>query len=185
MFTLIRHNRLKAPYDDYSKLSLDDLEKLASCEMDPSIQEFVMEDTKGFDPSMVLDADVLLCSESTRSRETLELLLKLLEIDKEIMIEPLINEISFSPKKLIGDSDKPLERIRSEFVSGLYDEKSGSEQSNDIKKRIESLKHKYKGKKVFGVSHGFFMGFWSSIYGESIEPESLQRVDYLEVVKLN
>lgn len=183
MFTFIRHNRLKSPYDDYSKLSLDELEKLASGEVDPSTQEFVLEDIKDFDPSIVLDADVLLCSESSRSRETLELILKLLGIDKEIVVEPLINEISFSPKKLVVHENEPLKSIRENFVSSLYDQNSGSEQVDDIKNRVENLNNKYEGKTVFGVCHGFFLGVWREMNMNSVSFDTLDRVDYLETLR--
>lgn len=182
MFTFIRHNRLKLPYDDYSKLSLDELERLASCEVDPSIQEFTLQDIEGIKRSIVLDADILICSESIRSRETLEFLLDLFGINKEIVVESLINEIAFSPKRLVDGDNEPLKLIRENFVRSLNNEYSGSEQVDDIKNRIEDLKKKYKGRKVFGVSHGFFLGFWKKLDKKNEDSHALDRIEYLEMV---
>ncbi len=173
---------MKPPYDDYSKLTLDELEKLASGLVDPSVQVFDLEGIKGFDPSDVLNADILLCSESNRSRETLDLILGLLDLDKDVVVEPLINEIGFSPKRLVENGENPLRAIRENFVRSLNIEDSGSEQNEDIKKRIKTFNDRYKGKKVFGVSHGFFLGFWKKLDMKSENPNTLDRIDYLEML---
>jgi broad specificity phosphatase PhoE len=159
----LRHNRLSKPYQDYSKLSLDTLELLATQQIDPSIEEIEWEKYSTHNISFLsyLDkAESIICSESIRTQQTATIMLEKLNKKTKITIDKRLNEIWFSPKKILANVSEEkniLEYIRQNIYLLMQSNPEKVEGIDLFTLRINSLIEEYSGRKVVFFSHGFLI----------------------------
>lgn len=156
---LIRHQKLLPPYDDYSKLDLETIDALATYKIDPQIQKIekskIIKYKKFFDAS-----EKIFSSNSKRCIETTRKILKILNLEKEIIIDNRLREIYFSPKLMIKNLNKknPLELIRERLYFNSYYNHCSTESLKKINKRIEDFLEDIKNYNlVIGIIHEFLM----------------------------
>ena len=157
--TLLRHNRLKPPFDNYDKLTLEQLDDLASGGVDPEIQGISSLD--GFDPHIteqLKNADIILHAESKRATQTAKQLANLLGGADKLRSDARLNEIYFVPSRLVSKDDPHyLKTLRTKIYEEIAGGGPGAELSSQLEKRMSSLRKDYGGKKVVMVTHGFLI----------------------------
>jgi broad specificity phosphatase PhoE len=161
----VRHADLKYPYNSYDRLSLQELDLLATEEIQPHINaKLAMFKIKKHmaDGFLVQDeVDAIYYSSAPRAKETAALLADALNIKETKELEYL-HEIAFSPKKLISNSmfeSKGMDAIR-EAVYKAIEQNTADETTPAMVARInqiQSLIADNNGRTIVIVTHGFFM----------------------------
>jgi broad specificity phosphatase PhoE len=163
----IRHSQLEKPYEDYSKLNFEELNKLATCEISPSINsksDKLIQNSELLDPSKI---DVIFHSNSKRGLETARLIKKLYSLKDIDLIElNQLKEVDFNIKDLVTLEEYKqtgLGSIRPRLFSAIIKSQNENiENYQSISRRIEFI-YKYLQKtekeNILFVTHGFFMRF--------------------------
>lgn len=161
----VRHADLKYPYNNYDRLSLQQLDLLATEKNQPAINSKL---AKSKIKKHIADGflnrdgvDAIYYSSTPRAIETAALLADELNV-KEIKELECLHEIAFSPKKLISDStfeSKGMDAVR-EAVYKAVEQNTADEATPAIVARIhqiQSLIADNSGRTIIIVTHGFFM----------------------------
>lgn len=159
--TFLRHGPLLPPYDDYNKLSLDQLNDLALQNINPSVNEEAAR--KRIASSVLLKEafDVIYVSPSARTMETAKIINQYTEI-KNIEILDELKEILFTPKDLVDKKKyqrSGLQAVREGLFEAL-ENGSNTENLQDIIARISRLENKIVSttqSSVLIITHGFLL----------------------------
>ena len=161
----IRHADLKYPYNNYDRLSLKQLDLLATEKTQPQINSRLAKSkikkhiAEDFLPINRVDA--IYYSTAPRSKETAAILADMLNVNKTKELDYL-QEIAFSPKKLVPSSafeHNGMNAVR-EAVYKAVEQGATNETTADLVARIEQIKklvNKHRGQTIVVVTHGFFM----------------------------
>jgi broad specificity phosphatase PhoE len=161
---LLRHGQPDKPYDDYGRLTLEELDELSLQHVDPPINT-----AAALQQIAKLKADILsgvtptiiYHSPSLRAKESAELLAKSLGTDQLVPMT-FLHEILFSPKQLITQneySQSGMNAIRTAVFHGVT-HGGLPESPGEIVSRVdevEKLIRKHTSDTVIIVTHGFFM----------------------------
>ncbi len=162
---MIRHNSLVEPFNDYGKLSVEDLDRLSTCEVSPNIANI------NEVPSCYGDNDIrdikncerFICSKIKRTKESCLAIQKLLQIDKEIIEDEDLNEIYFIASRLIiNNTNEPLVEVRNNFYKDLFLNNGALEDIRGLLERCDRVIDKYSDKNVICFSHGFLIRFMNA-----------------------
>ena len=190
---LVRHNRLKSPYDDYTKLNLQQSDDLAVDRVSPDVQPLDSGLIIERFSSLTKSVDHVYSSDSKRAQQTCSAVLTICSKNIEVKTEPLLKEIYFSPIALLGHDHKqnPLQSIRGHLYSAIKQRKNGVESYELLKKRVEQVVEQYLNKNVLCFSHGFLIRLLISYqknnfnFDDALDNvKDVAPVDYLELVKL-
>jgi broad specificity phosphatase PhoE len=189
---IIRHNTLKPPYDDYTKLSLQQMDQLATHQVSPPIQDIpstlIMD---RFAPLFTTGRSVW-CSDSLRTSQTYLAISQVLNNQNSHRIEPNLNEITFSPLALMDDpSQNPLQAIRNHLYDWIAQRRAGIEDYDLLQKRMDHVLDHYQNTDAICFSHGFFIRLLIAYVqsnrnmDKALEyAQGLQPIDYLQIVTL-
>jgi len=179
---LIRHNKLKPPFDNYEELSLSEPDALAEGRVNPNIQDITSLDAAA--PQIIealRNAKRVVCSESIRTQQTAQQLMNLIGIQHNIEIDARLNEIVFTPSKMLPfNTEEPLKEIR----TGLYrhiQEGGGYADSKEVleEKFLELLKE-YNNSNTACFSHGFLMRLLVSYVKQGVDMDKALKGVYEE-----
>ncbi len=185
----VRHNSLIPPFHDYSTLTLDMLDDLATCKVSPDIAS--LPDELFWSEQMVEEfknAEFFVCSEAIRTQQTCKTLMELYNVQKEIVVDENLNEIFFVPSALIEDeTEAPLLALRNRFYKGIAENHEGIESVVDLQQRIDRVIEKYEHKNCVMFSHGFLIRLLKGLYLHDNDMhkalaniDEVSPVDYLE-----
>ncbi len=195
---LVRHGRLAAPFDDYDRLSYDQLNQLSLGVVDPGIDR-----EKALVPLQLLKQrsdwssfEAVLVSESKRTRETAEIICPHLPVIKTSSL----NEIIFDLSQLVMEEQfraEGLPAVRVALFTALLEGKN-VERLENVFRRVEELEKLIREsgfRSVICVTHGFLMRFLqlyflrkvdrpqdvtSQLLAEVINPDYLQAIEVPE-----
>lgn len=161
----VRHADLKYPYNNYDRLSLGQLDLLATEKVQPRInRRLAKAKIKKHIANGLLAVgrvDAIYYSPTPRAKETAALLANALQVTctKEL---GYLREIAFSPKKLVsvvefeqGGMGAIREAVYNAVAQGTTDESAAA-----IIERLQKVKHllaNNKSRTIIIVTHGFFM----------------------------
>jgi len=159
--TFLRHGPLLPPYDDYNKLSLDQLNDLALQNIDPSINKTIVR--KRISSNVLLNEafDIAYISPSVRTVETARIINQHTEIKNTEILDEL-KEIVFTPKNLVDKKrykQSGLQAVREGLFEAL-ENGSNTENLQDIVTRISRLENKIIStthSSVLIITHGFLL----------------------------
>lgn len=153
---LVRHNKLRAPYHDYSRLDLNQLQGLASGKISPDIA--TLPDELPLPVEHLHRAERFICSTSKRTRQTCLALCDRLRLTQPLHIDGALNEIFFDPAKMLDHPDEnPLEAVRKKLYSAIIRNDGSAEPPAELEKRINKIMRAYAGQPVVLFSHGFLI----------------------------
>lgn len=194
MLTIIRHNNLENPYKDYKGLSVDVLDDLSTGRLSPSIEklEKIPSCYSNNDIDELKNCERFICSKIRRTKDSCLALQNLLQINKEITEDELLNEVYFSTKKLIKNpNNNPLLEIRENFYKDLYLNTGAVEDIENLLDRCDEMLEKYRSKNVVCFSHGFLIRFLNAYKLSGFDRkkwidyiDETDPVDYLEIHKI-
>ncbi len=165
--TFIRHSQLEEPYDDYSRLSYEELDNLSTGKISPGINSNsakLLRSNKLIDQKHI---DIIFHSNATRSKET-GVLMNDIFFSQDAKLKWLneLKEVEFNVKDLVTKEEyqnNGLKLIRPRLFEAIIKNKiEGIEDYNSINKRIKSIHQflkKLKSKDIICITHGFFMRF--------------------------
>jgi broad specificity phosphatase PhoE len=181
----VRHAPLKAPYDNYEALSLAELDRLATQEVDPPIQTSSIElPTELVDFLQQADSLDVLRADSRRARETCQLLLG--SRVAPVTATDLLREMRFTPSKLVDQEtyrQSGLELVRTNLFADGVGRAHASEPVELIYERIGKLGQllgKLDCESVLCITHGFFMRYLQTYFVEGIKNSNQVTVALLE-----
>jgi broad specificity phosphatase PhoE len=189
----VRHNRLVAPYEDYAKLSLEQLDDLATERISPDIQAIDDNIARSKFQSIINKAEVVWCSPSIRAQQTCQSTLKSCEVDKPCQVDEVLKEIYFSPKVLVKNNPQVnlLQSVRDQLYTAILEGQEGVEDYDELKARIQMIEEKYSDKKAVCFTHGFLMRLLVSYYRNGYNFDlalknitEISVIDYLAIVEL-
>lgn len=161
----IRHGDLKYPYNSYDKLSLYQLDLLATEKVQPSINIRLAKSKirNHKHEGLFTDGriDTIYHSPTLRATETALLISDELNVG-HVKEMDFLKEVSFSPKKLVSEADFKLhgmEAVR-EAVYEAVAEDGASESFFELIGRVNMVKQmllENKRQNIAIVTHGFFM----------------------------
>lgn len=195
--TVIRHSQLEKPFDNYDKLTYDQLEQLAQGEVQPSISQQT--------PELISKAtllksnfDAIWHSPAPRARQTAGLIAKTQPVEVPLLEQPTIGEIKFTVKGLITPAEYErhgLQPLRERFYRAIGSGTAGIDSLGSIFERLTELKAALASSNsgnLLLVSHSFFMRyafhFFVTLAGKEFTETELQhevqatggRFDYLD-----
>lgn len=166
--TFLRHGRLVAPYDNYDRLSFEQIHRLASGELDPTIDKDrvneVVLSLKRL--NSLKDLEVIYHASSQRAQDTAFCLKQFLETrnGRQIKIVRLdeLAEIKFNLKQLVSLKQYQkgqMRVVRSALFRALVQGGSVEELKECYRriKRLEQIILQNGNEKVLCITHGFFM----------------------------
>lgn len=161
--TFIRHAPLEKPYNDYTKLSFEKICALATTQVEPNINMgFGKSIVKQLNHIDVKNIDLILCSQSKRTKQTAKLISKLGEKNLEIEISDNLSEIYFNPAILTSKEKfirHGLTVIRKSLFHGMK-KGIGAETLDETLKRAQKLREeliKLPYKNILCITHSFYM----------------------------
>lgn len=161
----VRHADLKYPYNNYDRLTLRQLDLLATEKTQPHINDRLARSkikahlADGFLAKNGVDA--IYYSSATRAKQTAALLADMLNVSETKELDYL-REIGFSPKRLVSSltfERSGMNAVR-EAVYSAIEQDAADETSKELVARIGQIKKllgKHKGQTIVVVTHGFFM----------------------------
>lgn len=161
----VRHADLKYPYNSYDRLSLKQLDLLATEKIQPRINRRLAKAkikkhiADGF--MAVDEVNAIYYSSTPRARETAALLAEALNVAETKELEYL-HEIAFSPTKLVTAADfkrNGMDSVRAALYKAVAQGKA-DEAPKTILERIREVEHllsRNKNRTIVIVTHGFFM----------------------------
>lgn len=161
----IRHAGLKYPYNNYDRLSLEQLDTLATEKVHPSINTRVARATikKHIEDGFLVKnkVDVIYYSPALRAQQTAQLLADTLTIQSSEE-RSYLQEIAFSPKKLASkDTFKKqgMHAVREALYEAIEHDRI-DESHTALQKRVNQVKELITSddeRTAIIVTHGFFM----------------------------
>ena len=152
----MRHGFLEGKYQDYSKLSFEELQDLLTKKALPNIDNkktnLVLKEKN------IQNIDIIFCSEEPRAIDTAKIASKILKAKYEKT--QLLDEINFQ-KRIINKEDVELgfNHIRKKVITQFF-HSNYSEKFEDIKRRFLNILEEIKKSnynKVLCITHGWFM----------------------------
>ena len=159
---LLRHNSLAPPFHDYETLSPEQLAGLADGTISPSIA--ALPDSLPWTSEIadkVSTAKRFVCSTSRRTQETCRATVNRLGIGQDFLIDPCLDEISFSPRHLAEDGLSPLAAVRKNLYPAILTGAPEHESAEALSRRMNVILETYGAEDVL-FSHGFFMRLLSA-----------------------
>lgn len=159
--TFLRHGQLLPPYNDYNKLSLDELSDLSLQRIDPSIDVVYAEKRISANNLLRDDFDAIFISPAKRAKQTAQMIMSKLNIGK-METSDLIKEIVFDPKKLVTSQEyenEGLNSVRLELFKALEND-TNIEKISDIIARLFKFKILLKegnNASILVITHGFLL----------------------------
>lgn len=166
--TFLRHGPLLQPFNDYNKLSLDELSQLARQEVDPSVDLSKINEGMSEKDYLLKKYDVLYVSQSQRTSDTASELSKMISLPSKIKLHEL-NEIVFDPCKLVTEKEYEKEKltvIRRRLFEALV-ANSNIETGDTVLlriKKLEKILKKTQADAILVITHGFLMRYLDIIY---------------------
>jgi broad specificity phosphatase PhoE len=161
----IRHADLKYPYNDYDRLSLKQLDLLATEKTQPHINDRLARSkikTHLADGFLVKNGvDAICYSSAPRAKQTAAILADMLNVSETKELDYL-REIGFSPKKLVSSltfKRSGMNAVR-EAVYRAIEQDTADETTKELVARIGQIKKlldEHKSQTIVVVTHGFFM----------------------------
>lgn len=161
----LRHGKLDLPYKEHSEMPLFLLTKIASGEIDPSIDtEFLNEKLLKLEP-FLKNVNTIVVSSLKRSIETSRIIKEFLEekTNKKIdfFIEDDLKEVSFDVEKIITGLDYTpnLLQLNSLVFQAMCGLKKGAETSESVFCRVEKVLKRYNtdDKVILIITHSFLL----------------------------
>lgn len=159
----IRHSKLEYPYDNYSRLTFNQICGLATDKITPNIhpesQKILLEK---FDIEELKSFDLILCSQSRRTEQTTRMIPKLTGKRMEIEKTDNLSEIFFDPAVLTNDKEftqHGLVTIRKSLFRGMKNG-DGAETLEEVLIRAQKLKDeltKLPYDNILCITHSFYM----------------------------
>lgn len=159
---LLRHNSLAPPFHDYEALSPEQLTGLADGTISPSIA--ALPDSLPWSSEItdkIRAAKRFVCSTSRRTQETCHATLSRLGIKKDFLVDPCLDEISFSPRHLEKEGLSPLAAVRENLYPAILAGAVEHESAAALSRRMNIILETYSAGDVL-FSHGFFMRLLSA-----------------------
>ncbi len=183
---LVRHNRLAAPYHDYARLSVAEMDALAQGLVSPDIQQLPA--TLPFDMEALKAALFFVCSPSSRTQQTCEAVRARFGLTQPVRIDSDISEITFMPSLMKRETgDNVLETVRKNLYTGILSRAPGVEDVEILRARISRIDAAYRHENCVLFTHGFLIRLLKSRakQGGSLDAglrgiASVQPVEYLE-----
>ncbi len=163
--TFLRHGILQNPYNDYTQLTLMQLNELAEQKTQPHINQAQSTHLISKKIESLKSIEAIYCATNRRSAETAALLAQSLNKPFPIEATALLNEIVFSPAKMIAEAQYKLagmDAIRESLFMSIVSGDGKAESLSDIYNRvnrIDGLIKKSRYGDVLVVTHGFLMRF--------------------------
>jgi broad specificity phosphatase PhoE len=191
----LRHYHLQPPYDNYDKLSYQQLQDLGLEKVSPSIQDFDQQTINFINTLKAEKPELILHTPSIRSQQTAEQIIEHLDPSIPHQATLLLHEIPFDLSKLITKEQfkkDGLSQLRSSFYSSLANDHT-EESFTDLYQRLMSLKqylHSLPQQNIISISHGFFLVTAKLFFENNLSRESLInlkpiKIDYLSGFKIN
>jgi broad specificity phosphatase PhoE len=182
----VRHGELEQPYDSYDALSLTQLDALATQQADPPINLEGIHVVSWLS-NVVRRAETLkvYCATSKRAAETSEVILDQAGRHEKPTTTELLNEIWFTPSKLVDDEDfktSGMRAIRSNLFDAILSGSKAAENIEAIFTRIKKLDELLSGLGVdcaLCVTHGFYMRFLELYFKDGITDSSQMTKDLI------
>lgn len=161
----VRHADLKYPYNNYDRLSLKQLDLLATEKTQPHISSKVAKSkikTHLADSFIVKDGvDAIYYSPASRAKETATILADMLNVSETKELDYL-QEIAFSPKKLVPSAvfkHEGMDAIREAVYKAVEQDTAGETTAALVARvhQIQALLADNNGRTIIVVTHGFFM----------------------------
>lgn len=143
MIIFMRHGKMLPPYDNYESLTLFDLDSLGLRSVDPDVDsDFVWYGLKQ-QPAMrplIENCDRFICSESRRTRQSCEIIMKWAGINEAVAQDSRLNEIMFLPSAWCGDYvERPLENLRQNLYQAVESENHNAEPRSSVLARLQDF----------------------------------------------
>lgn len=189
----VRHSRPRPPYDDYTKLTLTQLDALATHVDDPHIQSFDKEKICEELASMLQNGHPVHCSPSVRTRETYEFACAALGLQpRSPAIDDRLKEIWFRPSGFVRENERPLDAIRARLYECLIEGSMDTEPFEELLTRVDGLLDDPELQEAICFTHGFLMRFIKAYVDVDRDRERLpdalknsQPIEYLGCFKTN
>ncbi len=177
--TFIRHSQLKAPYNDYSKLTFSQISDLATGVISPDINSNTKNILlKEHRIEKLQEYEYVFCSLSKRTEQTASLIRNVANSNFQIHKTDMISEIYFDPKILMTEKDYKgagMTAVRSSLFKGMKNG-NGAESFENVFKRIILLKNtieKVPYNNVLCITHSFYMRFLHQFFMENVTEASI------------
>ena len=159
----IRHSKLECPYDNYSRLTFSQICGLATGKIMPGIhpesQKILLEK---FDIKQLKSFDLILCSQSKRTKQTAGLIFKLRNKHLEIKKSNNLSEIFFDPSLFTSKEEFAKHGLGVIRKSLFHEMKNGigAENLDEVLDRAKKLKNeliKLPYDNILCITHSFYM----------------------------
>ena len=171
--TFIRHVLPSFPYDDYSKLSMNQLDDLALDIVDPHVKPNQEEKIgRSLKKLRAISKDTIIVhSPNIRTRETSQIVKKVFEQNYKttsLMEIDDLKEVFFHPSKIVDLNSKKdvnaISLLRGGIQKNLFSEsgQNAVEKLSRIEERIAKIHNfilSHKKKNIIFVTHGFLLKF--------------------------
>lgn len=189
----IRHASLRPPFDDYAKLTLKQLDELATCMIEPRIQSFEKEKIPQELEYQLKKSKSIHCSPSLRTRETYEFARAALGLQpRSPVIDDRLKEIWFRPSGFVRENERPLDAIRARLYECLIEGSMDTEPFEELLARVDGLLDDPELQEAICFTHGFLMRFIKAYVDVDRDRERLSDalknsppIEYLECFKTN
>jgi broad specificity phosphatase PhoE len=182
---LVRHGRMAVPFDNYDRLDYGQLNQLSLRKVDPSIDRaMAIADLELLKKKSDLGPfEVIMVSESRRTRETA----RIIDRDLPIVRTSYLNEILFDLSQLVPEQrfrQEGMASVRLALFTALLDG-SNVEKLENVFRRLEGLDQLIRESEfqsIMCVTHGFLMRFLQLYFLKSHEwPQNVTIQNLLEV----
>jgi broad specificity phosphatase PhoE len=189
----VRHATLRPPFNDYGKLTLAQLDRLATHMDDPQIELFAKEDVCDELVEVLKNGNPVHCSPSLRTRETYEFACAALGLQpRSPVIDDRLKEVWFRPSGFVRENERPLDAIRARLYECLIEGSMDTEPFEELLARVDGLLDDPELQEAICFTHGFLIRF-IKVYvavdrDRKLLPDALKNsppIEYLGCFKTN
>lgn len=182
----VRHSEPASPFNDYSKLTLQELDDLSTGKFSPDISDnadILLQKTTYF--KELNKVDLILSSDVKRAVQTAQVIQKYTN-KAEIMVSEHVSEIHFSPIKFtnINSEENPLSFVRKNIFKQVA-KGEGAESYLNVEKRVQQtfeLIHGLDKYYILVVTHGMYISLLK-LFIDSNNKLTKDNVEDLEIEK--
>lgn len=162
---IVRHNSLVPPYHDYAALDAATLDLLATGAVSPSIAPLPASIAGEDELRAAMEAaEVFVCSSAVRTAETCRALMARFGITRDIRIDKNLDEISFTPSKMLKSPDEnPLQAARDRLYADMAAGSPAVEAASAVETRLSAVLRDYGAGDCVVFSHGFFIRLMAAV----------------------